>query len=116
VIDGKTFGVAKMVDQLQKMYEEVKKITDNGDVEGARDIIEANFDALREQSELGVEGIECAIMLDIMAQLHLTIGDFEKVEHLLLEVFFLLLVISCYVVLGCNVNMGIIIDSSIFFL
>ncbi len=54
VIDGKTLGVAKMVEQLQKMYEEVKKIIDNGDVEGARDIIEANFDALREKSELGV--------------------------------------------------------------
>lgn len=34
------------------MYEEVKKIIDNGDVEGAHDIIEANFDALREQFEL----------------------------------------------------------------
>lgn len=86
MIDGKTLGVAKMVEQLQEMYEEVKKIIDNGDVEGARDIIEANFNALREQSELGVEGIEHATMLDIMAQLHLTLGDFEKVEHFLLEV------------------------------
>jgi hypothetical protein len=98
------------------MYEEVKKIIDNGDVEGAHDIIEANFDALREQFELGVEGIEHATMLDIQTQLHLTLGDFEKVEHLLFEVFFLLLVISCCVVLGCNVNMGIIIDSSFFFM
>ncbi len=56
-----------MVEQLQEMYDEVKKIINNGDVEGARDIIEANFDALREQLELGVEGIEHATMLDIMA-------------------------------------------------
>jgi hypothetical protein len=116
VINGKTIGVAKMVEQLQEMYEEVKKIIDNGDVEGARDIIEVNFDALKEQSELGVKGIEHATMLDIMTQFHMTLGDFEKVQHLLLEVSFLLLFISCYVVLGCNVNMGIIIDSSFFFL
>ncbi|CAM6072315.1 unnamed protein product [Sphagnum tenellum] len=64
VIDGKTLGVAKMVEQLQEMFEEVKK-TDSGDVEGARDIIEAKLDALREQLELGVEGIEHATMLDI---------------------------------------------------
>jgi hypothetical protein len=114
VINGKTLGVAKMVEQLQEMYEEVKKIIDNGDVKGAHDIIEANFDAFRKQLELGLEGIEHATMLDIQTQLHLTLGDFDKVEHLLLEVSFLLLVISCYVVLGCNVNMGIIIDSSFF--
>jgi uncharacterized protein (DUF2267 family) len=67
VIDGKILGATKMVEQLQEMYDEVKKIINNGDVEGARDIIEANFDALREQLELGVEGIEHATMLDIMA-------------------------------------------------
>jgi hypothetical protein len=66
---------------------------------------------------LGVEGIEHATMLDIQTQLHLTSGDFEKVEHFFLEVSFLLLVISCCVVLGYNnVNMGIIIDSSFFFM
>ncbi len=67
MIDGKILGATKMVEQLQEMYDEVKKIINNGDVEGARDIIEANFDALREQLELGVEGIEHATMLDIMA-------------------------------------------------
>jgi hypothetical protein len=114
VIDQKTFGAAKVVEQLQDMYEEVKNIINNGDVEGAHDIIEVNFDALREQFELGVEGTKHATMLDIQIQLHLTLGDFKKVEHLLLEVSFLLLLISCCVVLGCNVNMGIIIDSSFF--
>ncbi len=48
MIDGKTFGTAKMAKQLQKMYEEVKRIIDNGDVEGAHEIIEVNFDALKE--------------------------------------------------------------------
>ncbi len=83
-------GAAKMAEQLQELYEEVKRIIDNGDVESARDIIEANYDALREQLELGVEGIEHAAMLDILAQLRLTLGDFEEAEHLLLEVSFLL--------------------------
>jgi hypothetical protein len=82
-------GAAKMADQLQELYEEVKRIIDNGDVESARDIIDANYDALREQLELGVEGIEHAAMLDILAQLRLTLGDFEEAEHLLLEVSFL---------------------------
>jgi len=48
MIDGKTFGTAKMAKQLQKMYEEVKRIINNGDVEGAHEIIEVNFDALKE--------------------------------------------------------------------
>ncbi|CAK9221317.1 unnamed protein product [Sphagnum troendelagicum] len=78
-------GAAKMAEQLQELYEEVKRIIDNGDVESARDIIEANYDALREQLELGVEGIEHAAMLNILAQLRLTLGDFEEAEHLLLE-------------------------------
>jgi hypothetical protein len=60
------------------MYEKVKKIINNGDVEGACDIIKVNSDAFMEQLELSVEGIQHAAMLDIMAQLHLTLGDFEK--------------------------------------
>jgi hypothetical protein len=116
MIDGKTFGATKMAEQLQEMYEKVKKIIDNGGVEGACDIIEVNFDALKEQLKLGVEGIEHAAMLDIMAELHLTLGDFEEVEHFFLEVSFLFSVISCCVVLGCNVSMGIFIDSSFVFL
>jgi hypothetical protein len=68
-------GAAKMADQLQELYEEVKRIIDNGDVESARDIIDANYDALREQLELGVEGIEHAAMLDILAQLRLTLDE-----------------------------------------
>ncbi len=47
MIDGKTFSAAKMVEQLQEMYEEVKKIINSGDVKGARDTIDANFDAVR---------------------------------------------------------------------
>jgi hypothetical protein len=83
-------GAAKMAEQPQQLYKEVKRIIDNGDVESARDIIEANYDALREQLELGVDGIEHAAMLDILAQLRLALGDFEEAEHLLLEVSFLL--------------------------
>jgi hypothetical protein len=66
----------------------------NGDVEGAHDIIKVNSNALEEQLELGVKGIEHAAMLNILAHLHLTLGYFEEMEHLLIEVSFLLMVIS----------------------
>jgi hypothetical protein len=51
-----------------------------------------------------------------LAHLHLTLGYFEEMEHLLIEVSFLLMVISWCVVLGYNVSMGIIIDSLFVFL
>ncbi|KAL3681915.1 hypothetical protein R1sor_024871 [Riccia sorocarpa] len=73
-------GVEK---ELEELYEEVGRMIEEGDEENARDVIEANYEAVLEQLEEGICGVEQGAMLDILAQLYMDMGDFECAEVLL---------------------------------
>lgn len=76
--------------QLEELYEEVGRMIEEGDEGSAREVIEANYEALLEQLEEGIRGVEQAAMLDILAQLYMNMGDYECADVLLdqVRVFF----------------------------
>ncbi|BBN15536.1 hypothetical protein MPTK1_6g20350 [Marchantia polymorpha subsp. ruderalis] len=69
--------------QLEELYEEVGRMIEEGDEGSAREVIEANYEALLEQLEEGIRGVEQAAMLDILAQLYMNMGDYECADVLL---------------------------------
>ncbi|KAG0615637.1 hypothetical protein M758_5G057300 [Ceratodon purpureus] len=84
---GETTGLANEVpelqDQLQQLYGEVLKLIEEGDDDTARALIEANYENVVEQLESGYKSIEQIAMLDILAQLRMSLGEFEEAEYLL---------------------------------
>jgi hypothetical protein len=79
-------GVTELQEQLQELYEEVNRMIEEGDEDTARALIEANYESLMEQFEPGVYCVEQAAMLDVLAQLRMSLGDFVEVEDLLIQV------------------------------
>ncbi len=79
-------GVTELEERLQELYAEVNRMIEERDEDTARALIEANYESLIEQCEPGGQGVEHAAMLDILAQLHLTLGDFVEAEELLSQV------------------------------
>lgn len=80
-------GANKMEDELQKLYSEVNRIIEEGDLETARRIVEENYDALVDSlGDVVPPGVEQAAMLDILAQLRLSLGDTNEAEKLLEQV------------------------------
>ncbi|OVA08244.1 Tetratricopeptide repeat-containing domain [Macleaya cordata] len=69
--------------QLQEFFDEVKTLVKVGNSEGAIHLLQANYDAVKEQIDAGVKGIEQAAMLDIIALGFMGVGNFEFVEYLL---------------------------------
>lgn len=72
--------------QLEELYEEVERMIEEDDDDTARVLIEANYEALLEQLDAGVQGVEQAAMLDVLAQLYMNMGDDESAEVLLEQV------------------------------
>ncbi|CAK9865259.1 unnamed protein product [Sphagnum jensenii] len=79
-------GVTELQEQLQELYEEVNRMIEEGDEDTARALIEANYESLMEQFEPGVYCVEQAAMLDVLAQLRMSLGDFVEVEDLLIQI------------------------------
>jgi hypothetical protein len=79
-------GVTNLEENLQELYTEVNRIIKEGDTETAREIVDANYEALLSQLGDEAAGIEQAAMLDILAQLRLSLGDYDEVEQLLAQV------------------------------
>jgi thioredoxin-like negative regulator of GroEL len=73
-------------EQLHQLYAQVLKLIEEGDEDTARELIEANYEVVAEQLESGFKSIEQIAMLDILAQLRLSLGEFEEAEHLLDQV------------------------------
>lgn len=74
-------------DNLQQLYSEVNNIIEEGDFETAREIVEANYEALLDSLRDSVPaGVEQAAMLDVLAQLRLSLGDADETEKLLEQV------------------------------
>ncbi|XP_043720369.1 uncharacterized protein LOC122667941 [Telopea speciosissima] len=69
--------------ELQDFFIEVKTMLKKGDINGATDLLQANYEAVKEQMDAGVKGMEQAAILDIIALGYMGIGDFKLVECLL---------------------------------
>lgn len=78
-----------MQEQLQELYGQALKLIDEGDEETARELIEANYEVVVDQLESGYKNMEQVAMLDILAQLRLSLGEFEETKHLLYQVWLL---------------------------
>lgn len=78
--------VSDMQQQLQELHDEVQKLVEEGDDETASGLIEANLETIMEQLEAGHQGMEQIAMLDELAQLRMSLGEFEEAEKLLEQV------------------------------
>lgn len=78
--------VTGMQEQLQELTDQVLKLVEEGDAEGALGLIDANLEVLSEQLESGYKGMEQVAMLDTLASLKMSMGEFEETEILLDQV------------------------------
>ncbi|KAJ4951764.1 hypothetical protein NE237_028596 [Protea cynaroides] len=69
--------------ELQDFFIEVKTMLKKGDINGTIDLLQANYEAVKEQMDAGVKGMEQAAILDIIALGYMGIGDFKLVEYML---------------------------------
>ena len=72
--------VNEMQAQLEELY---RYVTKEGDKDTAREMIEANHKLFVDQLESGYQGMEQVAMLDILAQLRMSLREIEEVEFLL---------------------------------
>lgn len=78
--------VSGMQEQLQELTDQVLKLVEEGDAEGALGLIDANLEVLAEQLESGYRGMEQVAMLDTLASLKMSMGEYEETETLLDQV------------------------------
>ncbi|KAK6936663.1 MalT-like TPR region [Dillenia turbinata] len=71
--------------QLQELFNEVKLLIKSGKRNDAMDLLQANYDAVKEQIDAGAKGIEEAAMLDIIALGYVALGDLKFVFSLLFK-------------------------------
>ncbi|CAM6026595.1 unnamed protein product [Sphagnum balticum] len=57
-------------------------VIEEGDEATASDMIEAKYKAVNGKFESGIQGMEQAPVLDILAQLRISLGNFEEVALL----------------------------------
>ncbi|KAK9914522.1 hypothetical protein M0R45_038296 [Rubus argutus] len=81
---GKTSdGVNDFERELQELFNEVKMLIMNGSKDDAIDLLQANYEAVKERMDAGIRGIEEAATIDIVALGYMAIGDLKLVESLL---------------------------------
>ncbi|KAH8970073.1 hypothetical protein BDL97_02G068500 [Sphagnum fallax] len=78
-------GITEIEKQLHQLYEEMNRMIEKGDQATANDMIEAKYKAVQGQFESGIQGMEQAAMLDMLAQLRMSLGQAEEVACLLSE-------------------------------
>ncbi|XP_024374834.1 uncharacterized protein [Physcomitrium patens] len=69
--------------QLQDLHDQVVQLVEEADEDTAIGLIEANLEVVMEQLESGYRGMEQVTMLDTLAQLRMSLGQFEEAEYLL---------------------------------
>ncbi|CAN1170658.1 Protein STRICTOSIDINE SYNTHASE-LIKE 3 [Linum perenne] len=69
--------------QLEELFDEIKLTIKMGRKRNARDLLQANFELVKEQIGGGAKGIEQAATLDIVALGHLLLGDLKIVGQIL---------------------------------
>ncbi|KAJ6839409.1 nephrocystin-3 isoform X1 [Iris pallida] len=68
---------------LQDFFVEVKNMLEMGNKNDAIDLLQANYEMVKEQVESGLEGIEQAALLDVIALGYMGAGEVKLVESLL---------------------------------
>jgi len=79
-------GMTEIEKQLHRLYEEMNRMIEEGDQAPANVMIEAKYKAVKGQFESGIQGMEQAAILDMLAQLRMILGKAEEVACLLSEV------------------------------
>ncbi|KAK4384835.1 hypothetical protein Sango_2607500 [Sesamum angolense] len=69
--------------QLQELFDEVKTMIKLGKKDDAVDLLQANYEAVKEQVESGARGIEEAAVLDVIALGYMALGDLRTVRTLM---------------------------------
>lgn len=85
-------GMKDFERELQELFDEVKMMITMGNQNDAIDLLQANYEVVKERMNAGVRGIEEAATIDIIALGYMAIGDLKFVNSLLDMVisFFLL--------------------------
>lgn len=68
---------------LQDLFDEIKSMIKMGNDNDALDLLEANYEAVKQQIDAGVKGIEQAAILDVITLGYVAIGDLKMVGFLL---------------------------------
>lgn len=66
-------------EQLQELFNEVKTLIKLGKKDDAVDLLQANYEAVKEQVDSGAQGIEEAAALDVIALGFMAVGDLRTV-------------------------------------
>lgn len=85
-------GMSDFERQLQELFNEVKTLIMTGNEKDAVDLLQANYEAVKEQMNDGSKGIEEAAILDVIALGYMAVGEFKSVRSLLDVVTFFSLV------------------------
>ncbi|ONI25658.1 hypothetical protein PRUPE_2G313200 [Prunus persica] len=76
-------GMKDFERELQELFDEVKMMIMMGNQNDAIDLLQANYEAVKERMNAGVRGIEEAATIDIIALGYMAIGDVKFVNALL---------------------------------
>lgn len=68
---------------LQELFDEIKSLIRTGDNNGALDLLEANYEVVKQQIDAGDKGIDQVAILDVIALGYVAIGDLKMVGFLL---------------------------------
>ncbi|XP_008783154.3 uncharacterized protein LOC103702485 isoform X2 [Phoenix dactylifera] len=86
MLDRKNVNMDDMEDferQIQDFFIEVRTKIEMGNKEDAIDLLQANYEVVKEQIDDGAKGIEQAAILDVIALGYIGVGNLKFVEHLL---------------------------------
>lgn len=72
--------------EFRELYTKIESLIEEGDSSSAHDIVEGNYEALMDQLNEGIFGVEQMAMLDILAFLFLRLEDMDAAEQLLGQV------------------------------
>lgn len=76
-------GMSDFERQLQGLFNEVKTLIMTGNKNDAVDLLQANYEAVKEQLNAGAEGMEEAAILDVIALGYVAVGELKIVRSLL---------------------------------
>uniref|UniRef100_A0A2P2J5C7 MalT-like TPR region domain-containing protein n=3 Tax=Rhizophora mucronata TaxID=61149 RepID=A0A2P2J5C7_RHIMU len=76
-------GVNELEGQLQELFDEVKKMIKKGNEKDAVDLLQANYEVVKEQIDAKSGGFQEAAALDVIALGYMAIGDLKSVGSLL---------------------------------
>ncbi|KAM2007143.1 hypothetical protein ACFX15_002092 [Malus domestica] len=76
-------GMKSFERELQELFDEVKRMIMMGNKNDAIDLLQANYEAVKERMDAGIRGIEEAATIDIIALGYMAIGDLKFVGSLL---------------------------------